>query len=98
VERCVVNSLLNNAVINYRRRLIQVKREVTNSIEQTPSLEAGSHSADQEMPGFLWNPKVHNRVHNSPPLDPILKLMNHVYTAQPISFEFNIRAYTPLYA
>jgi len=33
-----------------------------NSVEQSPSWEAGSRSASQD-------PKIHYRVHNSPPLD-----------------------------
>jgi hypothetical protein len=33
----------------------------TDSIEQSPSTEANSHSASQEIPLILWNPKVHCR-------------------------------------
>jgi len=45
-----------------------------------PSSEAKSHSASQETPCFLWNPKVHYHVHKILSLDHILRKTNPVHT------------------
>jgi hypothetical protein len=49
-------------------------------MEQSPSCEANSHSANQETPCLLWNPKVYYSVHKGAPLAPTLSQINPIYT------------------
>jgi len=51
-----------------------------NSMKQSPSWEVNTYSASQEIIRLLWNPKLHYRVHKSPPLDLILGQMTPIHT------------------
>jgi hypothetical protein len=63
-----------------------------NSMKQSSSWEAISHSASQEIPLLLWNRKAYYRVHSSPPLVPILIHMSpvHIYRTHFLNILSNI--------
>jgi len=53
-------------------------------MKQGPSLEANRFSPSQEIPSILWNPKVHYRLHNSPPPVPTLSQVSTAHAPIPI--------------
>jgi hypothetical protein len=60
--------------------LLQLMSKSANSMEHGPFLECNTHTANQELPRILWNPKVH--IHNRS----IILSSHHICVFQVVSF------------
>jgi hypothetical protein len=85
------SSLLAQSLMTFNEYLL------TYSMEQSPSWEANRFSANQEIPSILCNPKVHYRVHNSPPPVTILSqtYLNIILPSAPGPFKWPLSRRSP---
>ena len=68
---------------------------LTNTMEQTPFWEPKSSSASQEILRIPWNPKVHYRVHKSPPHDPFLTQINLLTDVFTVKLSYHLHPVLP---
>jgi hypothetical protein len=55
--------------------IIEIYKNIYNYTEQSPSWEANSRSAIQEIPQLSWNSNIHYRVHRKKYIGPIVNIV-----------------------
>jgi hypothetical protein len=80
----------SNIILPFTPMYSECSLPLTNAIQQSPSWEADSRPASQEILRHLWNTKVHYRVQNSTPLDLIVDKINPVHILTPHFLKINL--------
>jgi hypothetical protein len=90
----VVNNTPPVLICNFQHTVYKkyITNQLTNYMKRSPSWEADRSSASRGIPRTLWNPKIHYRINNSPPHDPILSQINPVHdpSSHLLKMQFNI--------
>ena len=84
------NKFYNNT--HWTRQLL-----LSYSMEQNPSWDANWFSTSQEIPSFLWKPKVRYRIHKSLPPVHILNQTNPVHATHHTSWRLISKLFSHLY-
>jgi hypothetical protein len=64
-------------------------------MKQSSSWESDIRSDSQDISSILWDPKIHCRFHNIPPLETIFSQLNPIHI---VFFLDSFQYYIPIYA